>query len=114
MKFYELKLNQSFSYRGETFVKTGPLLGTSIESGKKVFIPRHTEILADEGGLDSPVIEKNRLLDAGSVYQAVQTFYQECLNTLDQAEIPEQRIDEIRNRIQQAYLSLITQCEQDK
>ncbi len=87
MKFKLLSIGQKFEYKGESYVKTSPLIASNVETGHNKMIPRYAVLtLLDNSGEDvqtvsgEPVSKKDTL-------NAFNNFYEKCINTLKSNDV---------------------------
>lgn len=83
MKLQHLPIGARFEYKGQIFVKTGPLTAASEPGGQQV-IPRSAVLRP----LEAPVAEvngKGRQLDETKVRAAFDHFYRTCSGLLDES-----------------------------
>ena len=79
MKFQHLKIGEQFRYRGETYVKSTPLVAHHAENGVQKLIPRYAEIeplttAASTASHPSPVS-----LTSDQVRRALEQYHELCL-----------------------------------
>jgi hypothetical protein len=82
MKFQYLKIGQQFSYQGETYVKTTPLVACHAESGQQKLIPRYAEIRVFESGPAPAPQPSPQSLSGTQVRAAVDQFHELCLTAI--------------------------------
>lgn len=87
MKLQHLPIGARFEFKGQVFVKTGPLTAASEEGGQQV-IPRSAVLRP----LDAPVVEgrkKGRQLEEADVLAAFATFSEACARLVDAPARPQ-------------------------
>lgn len=87
MKLQHLPIGARFEFKGQVFVKTGPLTAASEEGGQQV-IPRSAVLKP----LDAPVVEgrkKGRQLEEADVLAAFATFSEACARLVDAPARPQ-------------------------
>lgn len=98
MKLQHLPIGARFEFKGQVFVKTGPLTAASEEGGQQI-IPRSAVLKP----LEAPVAEpkgKGRQLDETKLLAAFEDFYRTCSELLDEPARPQ--LVEARTRFLQA------------
>lgn len=87
MKLQHLPIGARFEYKGQVFVKTGPLTAASEEGGQQV-IPRSAVLKP----LDGPTTEakgQGRELEEARVLAAFADFHQACSRLVDVTARPQ-------------------------
>jgi hypothetical protein len=82
MKFQYLKIGQQFSYQGETYVKTTPLVASHAETGQQKLIPRYAEIQVFETSPAPAPQASPQSLSGAQVRAAVDQFHELCLKAI--------------------------------
>ncbi len=82
MKFQSLAIGQTFSWNGETWVKTSPLVATRYESDVQKLVPRYTEVapVPDNPPTAAPPADP---LTPARVREAFDRFYGRALTLLE-------------------------------
>lgn len=98
-KFPALAVGQRFSWRGRTFVKTGPLLACAEEDGQSQMIPRSAvvEVTEQAAAKTAPAADPAR--------RALQQVYEAALAGMDTlaAEAGAKTITRVRHELDAAY-----------
>lgn len=103
LKFPRLPLGQRFEFRGELFIKTGPVVATHVETGRQKFMPRFAEVLpADAPSPDRPPPDAAPQVGRRSAIAACEVLYGEGLAILENLHLPDDRIEELRQRLSAA------------
>lgn len=87
MKLQHLPIGARFEYKGQVFVKTGPLTAASEEGGQQI-IPRSAVLKA----LDGPPAETKgtgRAIDEARVLAAFADFHEACSRLVDVTARPQ-------------------------
>jgi len=98
MKLQHLPIGARFEFKGQIFVKTGPLTAASEEGGQQV-IPRSAVLRP----LEAPVAEvkgKGRQVDETKVLAAFEYVYRTCSELLNESSRPQ--LDDARAKFLQA------------
>lgn len=83
MKFQHLKIGQQFEYKGESYIKDGPLMAMHQASGKKVLIPRSADLVITENSPTQAKVELSDSIDSTVVIQALDTYESRCLELFE-------------------------------
>ena len=108
MRFHELPVGQTFTYRGERYTKRSDLMAVHQESGKQQLIKRSTPV-EPIGGAENAAGETalEGSLRAEAVTAAMEAFYQDCSRLLAEAvrgETPRARLEARLQRSRRAFL----------
>ena len=99
MKFKLLSIGQKFEYEGETYVKTSPLIASNIKTSHNKMIPRYASLrLLDDAGTKDQQTKKEAV-NAEEILNAFNTFYETCINTLEEKKV---LIPEIKDELDKA------------
>lgn len=93
MKIHQLPYGARFEYKGEEYVKTGPMFGTG-KSGQQL-IPR-SAVLKPIGEVNATREENKELVSKTEILYAFDAFYKEC-----QTLVPKQQhaaMESLRNK----------------
>lgn len=83
MKFKLLSIGQKFEYKGESYVKTSPLVACNINTSHNKMIPRYAMLtLLDDMGAKKQQI-KNETINFQETLDAFNLFYEKCISTLE-------------------------------
>jgi len=85
MKFSVVEMGQRFSFNGESFTKSGPLVGNNEQTGEKKFFRRADNVQPIFESV-SPVHDEqmNMCADIDTVMQSFERFYSSCIDALDE------------------------------
>lgn len=111
MKFQHLKIGQQFSYQGESYVKTTPLVASHAESGQQKLIPRYAEIqLLHNGPAPAPQASPQSL-NTTQVRTAFDQFHQLCLTALQDylSQLDEATLQAVQARLKAAHKQILQQ-----
>jgi len=83
MKFKLLSVGNKFEYQGEIFVKVSPIIASNVETGHNKMIPAYASLKLLEHSLAEKEIKSRDKLKSEDVLKAFNTFYESCLNLLE-------------------------------
>lgn len=97
MKFKLLTIGDKFEYQDEVYVKTSPIIASSINSNHNKMIPGYAMVkLLDHTGKEATI---NESLHSEKVMQAFNTFYSTCLTLIEDKEALQAARDEFMQRL---------------
>ena len=104
MKFQHLKIGQQFSYQGETYVKSTPLVASHAETGEQKLIPRYATIVVTDIASATENKKPVRDLNSDQVRIAFDKFYNCYLDSLEKLKpnIEAQTLETMQNRLENA------------
>ena len=104
MKFQHIKIGQQFSYKGETYVKSTPLVASHVGTGEQKLIPRYAAIMVTDTSKISEDKNPTRNLNSKQVLIAFDTFYDCYLDSLQKLkpEIEAQTLKSFQNKLDNA------------
>lgn len=79
MKIHQIPLGTRFTYQGQTYVKSGPMVATS-ENGGMTMIPKYAVLTLDDP--QAAVAANNGSMDDSKVLAAFEAFYATCQSLL--------------------------------
>ena len=97
MKFKLLSTGQKFEFEGEVYVKISPIIASNVDTAHNRMIPRYAVVkLLDQSGKEEKISKEQ--VNAVSVMDAFNQFYEKCLKTLEDKDllVPEIK-DELDN-----------------
>ena len=83
MKFHDLPMGQQFTFQGEVYVKTGPLVASHGTSGAKKFMARSAVVQVAGEAVPAAPVKDERLVRADGVAAAFEDFYGDCLRLVE-------------------------------
>lgn len=99
MKFKLLSIGQKFEYKGETYIKTSPLIASNIETSHNKMIPRYAALkVLDNEGLNTRQVKKE-YVGAKDTLDAFNLFYEQCIGILESHNV---LIPDIKNKLDKA------------
>ena len=96
MKFNEVAIGQQFEFDGEQYLKTGPLVASTVEGSKQKFMARYAVVRLLGEATPAAKEKDERQLRVGLVMAAFDTFYARCVPVLQ--DLPQAS----RNEVEQA------------
>jgi hypothetical protein len=83
MKFGELKIGALFTYQGQTYIKSSPMIACSETTGEQKFLRQSAEVQLSQSATNvQPQVKKRALTHADTV-NAFEEFYRHCEQCLD-------------------------------
>jgi hypothetical protein len=83
MKFQQLKIGQQFEYKGEGYIKDGPVMALHQASGKKVLIPRSAELLPAEATAAAQAAQLPGTISSDVLVEALNNYEARCLELFE-------------------------------
>lgn len=113
MKFQHLKIGQQFSYQGETYVKSTPLVASHAETGQQKLIPRYAEIQLLEDAPSPEPQPSSRSLSSSQVRAAFDQFHELCLTAIEDIlpQGDEVTLQALQLRLSKARKQILQQLE---
>ena len=108
MKFKLLSIGQKFKFQDEIYVKTSPIVASNIATGHNKMIPRYAVLtLLDNSGEEEKILADESIA-AKDVHIAFNTFYEQCIKTLEDNDvlipIIKNKLDEARDEFTQQLM----------
>ena len=99
MKFKLLSIGQKFKFQDEIYVKTSPIVASNVATGHNKMIPAYAMLtLLNNSGEEEKVLS-NESIVAKDVHTAFNTFYEQCIKTLEDNDV---LIPVIKNELDKA------------
>ncbi|MCG6968456.1 MAG: hypothetical protein LJE85_01705 [Gammaproteobacteria bacterium] len=104
MKFGELKVGALFTFEGQTYLKTSPMIGRNETTGEQKFLRRSMAVTLSEISKETKPVVNKRGLTRSEVNSAFEEFYAHCEQCLDQlaSVAEEQTLRHTREQLAQA------------
>jgi hypothetical protein len=104
MKFGELEIGALFTYQGQTYIKSSPMIGRNQTTGERKFLRRSMEVQLSQSGTSAKPQVKNRRLTRADAVKAFEEFYRHCEQCLDTlaSQAEESTVRSARERLTQA------------
>jgi hypothetical protein len=83
MKFGELKIGALFTYQGQTYIKSSPMIGRSETTGEQKFLRRSVEVQLSQSDTNVQPQVKKRTLTRADAVNAFEEFCRHCEQCLD-------------------------------
>jgi len=108
MKFNLLSIGQKFKYQDEVYVKTSPIVASNVASGHNKMIPAYAVLtLLDNSGEEEKILS-NESIAVNNVHAAFNTFYEQCIKTLESnnvlVPIIKNELDKARDKFTQQLM----------
>ncbi len=87
MRFQQLTIGQVFRYKGEEYIKDGPVMALHRTSGKQVLIPRSADLQPLVDAPPTPMTDTPRQLEGEVVIQIVEGLVEHCLQAFEQVAV---------------------------
>lgn len=100
MKFKLLSVGNKFEYQGEVFVKVSPIIASNVNTGHNKMIPAYATLTLLEHSLAEKEIISRDTLKSDDVINAFNTFYETCINLLEDKTA----LDVARDKFMQSIL----------
>lgn len=84
MKFQHLNIGQAFEYKGERYVKDGPIMAIQQSSGKKVMIPRSAELHISESATPAQKAALPESLTSERLIAAFTDYEKQCIQAFEE------------------------------
>ena len=84
MKFGQLKIGAAFEFDGETYVKTSPMIGRTLDKGTQKFFRRAVEVNRSDEAEPAKPSKQNRSVTQAEVTEAFADFYRHCEQCLQE------------------------------
>lgn len=106
MRFYLVPVGQEFNYRGETYVKAGPLTASPKTGGKDKLIQRSAEVeLVSNATQSEAVTSEVQYLSKNEVINTFNTYHNHCLELLK--EISTESTEDLQTKLDKHYQELM-------
>ena len=114
VKFYLVPVGKTFTYKDETYTKSGPITASSELDGKNKMIPRSANVVVlgeTVAKQDNPVTAKSVSLD--DVKTQLKVFNLEIVELVTShcCEDEMQKLDLFKSDFEKAYLKLLSQLD---
>lgn len=100
MKFKLLSIGQKFEYKGETYVKTSPLIASNVETGHNKMIPAYAVLQLQEQSVVEKEVSKKDNLKSEQVIKAFNEFYSSCVSLIEDKKV----LDIARDKFMQSII----------
>ena len=105
MKFKLLSVGQKFKYEDEVYVKTSPIIASSVETGQNKMFPAYAVVIAVDNNGEAVNAKTKQNVDAKEILNAFDNFYEKVIKTLENhnALVPAMRdeLDKARDEFTQ-------------
>ena len=83
MKFKLLSVGQKFKYEDEVYVKTSPIIASSVETGQNKMFPAYAVVIALDATGEPQQAKTKDNVSAKEILDAFNNFYASCIKTLE-------------------------------
>jgi hypothetical protein len=113
MKFQHLKIGQQFSYQGETYVKSTPLVASHTETGQQKLIPRYADIQVLENAPSPEPQSPSLSLSSSQVRTAIDQYNELCLTAIQDIlpQCDEDVLQAFHSRLSEAHKQILKQLK---
>lgn len=103
MKFHDLDIGQRFELDGVAYVKTSPVLACPADGGGSRFMARYVMVRLLDGAAPRAKAEQEKILGAGEVQAAFETFHSACREELEKlaGALPAARLEALFDAIEE-------------
>ena len=111
MKFHDLAIGQRFELEGATYVKTSPVLASSVNGGERKFLARYVVVHPFDGEEQRSATSMEKMLRAEAVLTSFNTYHARCRKALENLEgaIAADRLQEMADDLEEGRLAFLTQ-----
>lgn len=109
MKFHDLAIGQRFELDGATYIKTSPVLASSVDGGERKFLARYVVVQPFDGVAQRPVTSVEKMLRAEVVLAAFDAYHARCREALERlgGDVPADRLREMADALEEGRLDFV-------